>query len=76
MESDASMDLENQIAMARLFSTEFDAEALGPPSEFSCPDCNGNLVAVSDGNYRCQVGHAWTADALLRAREKEVEGAL
>lgn len=76
MEPDASMDLENRIAMARRFSTEFDTDELGPPSEFSCPDCNGNLVAVSNGNYRCQVGHAWSADALLRAREKEVDGAL
>jgi two-component system, chemotaxis family, protein-glutamate methylesterase/glutaminase len=76
VEPDGRMELENRIAMARRFSTEFDTEELGPPSEFTCPDCNGTLAAVSDGNYRCQVGHAWTADALLRAREKEVEGAL
>jgi two-component system, chemotaxis family, protein-glutamate methylesterase/glutaminase len=30
---------------------------------------------VSEGNYRCRVGHAWTADALLRARDDEVESA-
>ena len=76
MQPDDRMELENRIAMARRFSTEFDGEELGPPSEFTCPDCNGSLAAVSDGNYRCQVGHAWTADALLRAREKEVEVAL
>jgi two-component system chemotaxis response regulator CheB len=33
-------------------------------------------MAVSGVNYRCRVGHAWTADALLRARDDEVEGAL
>jgi two-component system chemotaxis response regulator CheB len=76
MESDARMELENRIAMARRFSTEFDTEALGPPSGYTCPDCNGSLISVSDGNYRCQVGHAWTADALLRARDDEIEGAL
>jgi two-component system chemotaxis response regulator CheB len=76
MEPDNRMELENRIAMARRFSTEFDTEKLGPPSGYSCPDCNGSLIAVSDGNYRCQVGHAWTADALLRARDEEVEDAL
>jgi len=76
MEPDDRMELENRIAMARRFSTEFDTEALGPPSGYSCPDCNGSLIAVSEGNYRCHVGHAWTADALLHARDQEVEGAL
>jgi two-component system chemotaxis response regulator CheB len=76
METDALMELENRIAMARRFSTEFDTEALGPPSGYTCPDCNGSLIAVSAGNYRCHVGHAWTADALLGARDQEVEDAL
>jgi two-component system chemotaxis response regulator CheB len=76
MESDARMELENRIAMARRFSTEIDAEALGPPSGYTCPDCNGALILVSEGNYRCHVGHAWTADALLRARDNEIESAL
>jgi two-component system, chemotaxis family, protein-glutamate methylesterase/glutaminase len=76
MGRDARMELENRIAMARWFSTDIDTEALGPPSGYSCPDCDGPLIAVSDGNYRCPVGHAWTADALLRARDDEVESAL
>lgn len=76
MEPDDSMELENRIAMAGRFSTDFDSEALGPPSGYICPDCNGSLSTVSEGNFRCRVGHAWTADALLRARDQEVEGAL
>jgi two-component system chemotaxis response regulator CheB len=76
MEPDPRMELENRIAMARRFSTEIDADALGPPSGYTCPDCNGSLISVSEGNYRCRVGHAWTADALLRARDDEVENAL
>ncbi len=76
MEPDARMDLENRIAMARRFSTEIDADALGPPSGYTCPDCNGSLISVGEGNYRCRVGHAWTADALLRARDNEIESAL
>ncbi len=76
MQPDARMELENRIALARRFSTEFDAEALGAPSGYTCPDCNGTLITISDGNYRCHVGHAWTADALLNARDDEVDSAL
>ena len=76
MEADESMELENRIAMGRRFSTSFDAEALGPHSGYTCPDCNGSLMSISDSNYRCRVGHAWTADALLKARDDEIENAL
>jgi two-component system, chemotaxis family, protein-glutamate methylesterase/glutaminase len=76
MEPDARIELENHIAMGRRFETSFDSEKLGPPSGYTCPDCNGSLMDVSDGNYRCRVGHAWTADSWLRARDHEVEGAL
>jgi two-component system, chemotaxis family, protein-glutamate methylesterase/glutaminase len=76
MEHDARMELENRIAMGPRFSTSFDTEDLGPPSGFTCPDCNGSLQRVSERNYRCQVGHAWTADALLQARDTEIENAL
>lgn len=76
MEHDAAMELENRIAMMSRFATDFDTEQLGAPSGFTCPDCNGSLVSISDGNFRCQVGHAWTAEALLNARDQELEGAL
>lgn len=76
MNHDVNMDLENRIALARRFSTDFNTEDLGSPSGYTCPDCNGSLIGVSEGNYRCHVGHAWTADALLEARDGEVDGAL
>lgn len=76
MKHDARLDLENRIAMSRRFSTEFNTEDLGSPSGYTCPDCNGSLIGVSDGNYRCHVGHAWTPDALLGARDGEIESAL
>jgi two-component system, chemotaxis family, protein-glutamate methylesterase/glutaminase len=76
MERDAAMELENRIAMGPRYSDVFDAEALGPPSGYTCPDCNGSLMAVGESNYRCRVGHAWTPDALFRARDKETENAL
>lgn len=76
MEPADKLELENRIAMSRCFSTEFDTEALGPPSGHTRPDCNGSLNAVGEGNYRCPAGHARTASALLDARDEKVEGAL
>lgn len=76
MERDAAMELENRIAMMSRFATDFDTEKLGAPSGYTCPDCNGSLVSISEGNFRCQVGHAWTAEALLGARDSELEGAM
>lgn len=76
MEDDAALELENRIAMKAHFATDFDAQELGTPSGYTCPDCNGSLVSVGEGHYRCRVGHAWTADALLAARDDEIEGAL
>jgi two-component system chemotaxis response regulator CheB len=76
MESDGAMELENRIAMASRFSTAFDTRELGVPSGYTCPDCDGVLVSVGEGGFRCQVGHAWTSDALLGACDDEVEGAV
>ncbi|WP_407689066.1 chemotaxis protein CheB [Mycobacterium sp. HUMS_1102779] len=76
MERDAGLELENRIAMKARFATDFDAQELGTPSGYTCPDCNGSLISVGEGHYRCRVGHAWTADALLAARDDEIEGAL
>lgn len=76
MVSDPAMELENRIAMGPRYSDTFDAEVLGPPSGFTCPDCNGSLMSVGTTNYRCRVGHAWTPEALFRARDRETENAL
>lgn len=76
MEPDPQLDLENRIAMGGRFSTSFTSEALGPPSDYTCPDCNGSLMTIDGASYRCRVGHAWTAEALLDARDAEVENAL
>lgn len=73
---DPYMDLENRIALAEPLAGEVEAEGMGPPSGFVCPDCSGSLQSVGDGYYRCQIGHAWTADALLSARDTEVHRAL
>lgn len=76
MEPDKIMELENRIAMGTRFSTSVDSEDLGPHSGYICPDCNGSLIETGPGSYRCRVGHAWTADALMKARDDEIEGAI
>ncbi|RSM37628.1 chemotaxis protein CheB [Amycolatopsis balhimycina DSM 5908] len=49
-----------------------------PASGYTCPDCHGALLENGDepGHYRCRIGHAWTAEALLAARGAEFERAL
>ncbi|OXR44864.1 Chemotaxis response regulator protein-glutamate methylesterase [Nocardia cerradoensis] len=51
--------------------------AMARPSGLTCPDCNGVLYVLEDsGRYRCRVGHAWTAEALLIQQKVEVDKAL
>jgi two-component system chemotaxis response regulator CheB len=54
------------------------AEEVAAASGYSCPDCQGALLEVGrqPGQYRCRIGHAWSADALLAARDIELERAL
>jgi two-component system chemotaxis response regulator CheB len=75
MEPDPWMELENRVATGRRFSADLDTEEPGPPSEFTCPECNCSAALIGNGSYRCQVGHAWTADALLRVPDGKAEGA-
>lgn len=56
------------------------AEALGALSpSFACPDCGGPLWELTNAGlqrYRCRIGHAFTADALLLANSSEIEQSL
>ncbi len=65
MERDPAMELANRIAMMSRFATDFDAQSRG---HHRPTDCDGSLISVSAGRFRCQVGHAWTAEALLSDR--------
>ncbi|GAB4583779.1 chemotaxis protein CheB [Nocardia sp. IFM 10818] len=50
---------------------------LAPPADLICPDCDGPLLDMGDGlHFRCLVGHAWTAAALLIEENTEIERAL
>lgn len=73
--SDEMLRWENDIAFG--VTPPGGVEAMGTPSEFSCPDCGGVLADIEKGErYRCQVGHAWTAEAMLAAQGSVFERAL
>ncbi len=65
VDPDGRIELENRIAMERDFAMALNTEDLGTPTGLTCPVCQGTLMAVADGAYRCPVGHAWTEQALL-----------
>ncbi|MGW4487384.1 chemotaxis protein CheB [Amycolatopsis sp. NPDC004368] len=50
----------------------------GPASGYTCPDCSGALVAIDSSleRFRCRIGHAWSAEALLSAQDHELERAM
>jgi two-component system chemotaxis response regulator CheB len=70
--------VESNIAAQQLQSPDYEGTAMARFSGFSCPDCQGNLLELdADGaRYRCRVGHAWTADALLEQQSAGLERAL
>lgn len=72
------LTLENKIAMNPRSGpdVEHKPDLLGIASGYSCPDCQGVLIEMGPARYRCRVGHAWTADALLAAQGTAWERAL
>ncbi|MBV6812171.1 chemotaxis protein CheB [Xanthomonas campestris pv. pennamericanum] len=77
-EPSAALRLEVDIAHGKPSTTEL-IEGVGTPSPFSCPACGGVLTQVAGGGtwrFRCQVGHAYTADALDAAQESSLDEAL
>ncbi|CCD91855.1 CheB methylesterase [Bradyrhizobium sp. ORS 375] len=59
-----------------------DSETLGTisrPAALTCPSCGGVLSHVTVDKplrFRCQVGHAFTADVLAREQESRVDEAM
>ncbi|MBV9931796.1 MAG: chemotaxis protein CheB [Alphaproteobacteria bacterium] len=69
--------LEVEIAMgARLGAHRL--ASVSQPSALSCPDCHGVLSEMNEARplrYRCQIGHAYTAEALASHTE-EIDAAV
>lgn len=68
---------------SRIVGMDMDAlhneERSGTPSVFSCPECNGVLYEMQDGDltrFRCRVGHAFSAETMLAEQAEELETAL
>ncbi|HMB25310.1 MAG TPA: chemotaxis protein CheB, partial [Anaerolineales bacterium] len=61
------MAIETQIA-AGVNLPEKTILDLGPLTQFTCPECKGSLVRITEGGqsrFRCHTGHGFSADTLL-----------
>jgi two-component system chemotaxis response regulator CheB len=70
--------LEVQIAAGRPSSTEEIAQ-IATPVALSCPACSGVLSQIAEPSrlrFRCQIGHAYTAEALDKEQEAAVAEAI
>jgi two-component system, chemotaxis family, protein-glutamate methylesterase/glutaminase len=71
--------LEADIASQEISSAVREPIQLGRPSHLSCPQCGGVLNEVLDEGstrFRCQIGHAFSAEALSAAQDDELERAM
>jgi two-component system chemotaxis response regulator CheB len=67
--------LEAAIGAQELADMKVD-QMLGKVSPFTCPECHGALWEIRDGpmlRFRCHVGHAYTADAVLAGQGDEID---
>ena len=52
---------------------------LGTTSVYTCPECKGPLREINDGGqsrYRCQIGHAFSSEALMASQADAVDAAV
>ena len=71
--------LEAGIAAQETSSMVREPVQLGRPSHLSCPQCGGVLNEVLDEGstrFRCQIGHAFSAETLSAAQNEELERAM
>lgn len=56
-----------------------DVNQSGTPSVFACPECNGVLWQIDDGQavrYECRIGHSYSPQTLLSEHDESVEKAM
>jgi two-component system, chemotaxis family, protein-glutamate methylesterase/glutaminase len=70
-------DMDLEAKLAGLDPTILDNNNhVGTISELTCPQCRGPLWEIHDGRllrFRCRVGHAFTAEALMEGQSQTVE---
>jgi two-component system chemotaxis response regulator CheB len=76
----ADAALETEVRLTAMEEDTIHTEVRpGRPSSFSCPDCGGVLWELEDDEllrFRCRVGHAYTAKALLDDQTDTLEKGL
>ena len=73
--------IETAIAKATMkgISAREALEKVGHPSTYTCPECQGPLWELRDGElirFRCQVGHSFNSESMLNGQQDVVERAL
>jgi two-component system chemotaxis response regulator CheB len=79
MSGPAPADMNVEVEVEGFSLEAVEGEHPGRPSGFSCPDCNGVLWEIQDGQlerFRCRVGHAWSPESLLTQQRQGLEAAL
>ena len=74
----AELEVETKIAMGDK-ALGLGVLGLGDPSLVTCPECHNVLVRLRAGGgarFRCNNGHAYTADSLLAEMDEAVERSL
>ena len=69
-----------EVAVAKGEPSEMsDLDRLGQRSVLTCPECNGVLWEIQEGDlvrYRCHVGHAYSAESMSANMDENVDRAL
>jgi two-component system chemotaxis response regulator CheB len=74
----SEISLEVEIAAGERIGSD-SLTGIAEPAPLTCPSCGGVLSTIKMGQplrFRCQVGHAYTVDALAKEQESRVDEAL
>lgn len=72
--------LEAEMSIPRLSGRAPDlVRGIGQPIGYTCPECSGPIFEIKDSaivRFRCQVGHSYSAQAMLAGRLESLEADL
>lgn len=72
--------LEAEASIPRLVGRIPDlVQGIGTPAGLTCPECSGPIFEIKDSSivrFRCQVGHSYSAQAMLAGRLESLEADL